>query len=41
MPHINLNNITATGNDFEHYTAICVSGGIGTSKTKYVGYKMV
>lgn len=30
-----------TAQDLEGYTAICCSGGIGTSKTKYIGYKMV
>lgn len=36
-----LDNTDVTSQDFEGYTAICCSGGIGTSKTKYIGYKMV
>lgn len=41
MTKLNLNNVVVTGHDFERYTAICCSGGIGTTKTKYVGYEMV
>ena len=35
------NNTNITTQDLEGYTGICCSGGIGTSKTKYIGYKMV
>ena len=41
MAKLNLNNATIRSRDCEPYTAICCSGGIGTSKTKYIGYKMV
>ena len=41
MTKLNLNNVVVTDHDLERYTAICCSGGIGTTKTKYVGYEMV